>query len=133
MRRSILRISLLATVSTLALTAASPLAAAPPGGSFKVTSLVSDVPGAATVTDPPLVSAWGLARGATSPWWVSDNGTELATLYNSAGAPASLVVDVAGGPTGAVFAGIAGSFPVATTASATLGPASFIFASEDGM
>ena len=44
-----------------------------------------------------------------------------------------LVVNVDGGPTGAVFAGVAGNFLVATTASATLAPASFIFDSEDGM
>jgi uncharacterized protein (TIGR03118 family) len=41
-------------------------------------------------------------------------------------------VDVAGGPTGVVFAGIADNFPVATDTSSTLGPANFIFDSEDG-
>jgi uncharacterized protein (TIGR03118 family) len=45
---------------------------------------------------------------------------------------APLVVTVGGGPTGAVFAGIANNFPVATSATTTPGPASFIFASEDG-
>jgi uncharacterized protein (TIGR03118 family) len=41
-------------------------------------------------------------------------------------------VTVDGGPTGAVFAGIAGNFLVATATSTTLGPASFIFDGEDG-
>jgi uncharacterized protein (TIGR03118 family) len=41
-------------------------------------------------------------------------------------------VTVDGGPTGAVFAGVANNFPVATSATTTLGPANFIFASEDG-
>jgi uncharacterized protein (TIGR03118 family) len=133
MRRSILRLTLVAAVSTLALAAAAPLAAAPPGGSYMVTPLVSDIPGAAAVTDPHLVNGWGLARSTTSPWWVADNGTDLSTLYTSSGSIVPLVVQVDGGPTGAIFAGIAGNFLVATTASSTLAPASFIFASEDGM
>ncbi|OLD99445.1 MAG: TIGR03118 family protein [Actinobacteria bacterium 13_1_20CM_4_69_9] len=134
MRKSLLRLALVAAVSTLTLAAAAPLSAAPPGGSYTVTPLVSDVPGAAAVTDPHLVNGWGLTRSGTSPWWVADNGTNLSTLYSAAGAPQALVVGVDGGPTGAVFAGIPGQFLVGTTAApTTLGPASFIFASEDGM
>jgi uncharacterized protein (TIGR03118 family) len=132
MRRSLLRLALVAAVSTLTLVAGAPLSAAPPGGSYTVTKLASDVPGAATFTDPHLVNGWGLARSAGSPWWVADNGTNLSTLYNAAGMPQALVVQVGGGPTGAVFAGIVGNFQVATATSPTLGPASFIFASEDG-
>jgi len=138
MRRWILRSTLVATVSSLALAAAAPLPAAPPGGTYTVTPLVSDVAGAAAVTDPHLVNAWGLTRSATSPWWVADNGTDLSTLYNAAGVPQPqpqpLVVGVDGGPTGVVFAGIPGQFQVGTTVTPTaLGTANFIFASEDGM
>src|SRR6188472_4382643 len=135
MRGPILRITFLAAVASAALVAAAQLPAAPPGGTFAVTSLVSNVPGAAAATDPNLVNGWGLARSGTSPWWVADNaaGTGKATLYTGAGAINPLVVAVDGGPTGAVFAGVAGNFLVATTASATLAPASFIFDSEDGM
>jgi uncharacterized protein (TIGR03118 family) len=134
MRRSLLRLALVAAVSTLTLAAAAPLSAAPPDGSYTVTPLVSNVPGAAAVTDPNLVNAWGLARSNTSPWWVADNGTDLSTLYTSTGSIVPLVVTVDGGPTGAVFAGVPGNFLVGTTVSpTTLGPASFIFASEDGM
>jgi uncharacterized protein (TIGR03118 family) len=121
-----------AAVVFVAVIAATPLAAAPPDGTYTVTPLVSDVPGAAAATDPNLVNGWGLARSATSPWWVADNGTDKSTLYTGAGAILSLVVGVAGGPTGAVFAGIANNFLVATTSSTALAPASFIFASEDG-
>src|SRR5437870_13801963 len=35
--------------------------------------------------DSNLVNAWGLSRGSGSPWWISDNGTGLSTLYNAAG------------------------------------------------
>ena len=130
-----LRTILAAAVFSLALSAAAPLTAAPPGGTFAVTRLVSDVPGAAALTDPNLVNGWGLARSGTSPWWVADNGTDRSTLYVASPALAinPLVVGVDGGPTGAVFAGIAANFLVGTTASpTTLAPANFVFASEDG-
>src|SRR5262245_34066585 len=109
-----LRMLLATAVFSLALSAATPLTAAPPGGSFTVTALVSDVPGAAKLTDPNLVNGWGLARSGTSPWWVADNGTLESTLYVASPALAinPLVVDVGGGPTGAVFAGVAGNFLV---------------------
>jgi uncharacterized protein (TIGR03118 family) len=127
-----LRAALVGAIFSLALVASPQLAAAPPGGTYTVTPLVSDIPGVAPVTDPNLVNGWGLARSATSPWWVADNGTQKSTLYTGAGAPLPLVVGVAGGPTGVVFAGIADKFLVATDASPTLGRASFIFDSEDG-
>jgi len=130
MRRSLLRLALVAAVSTLTLAAAAPLSAAPPDGSYTVTNLVSDVPGAATLPDPNLVNGWGLARSATSPWWVADNGMDRSTLYISNGTTISinpLVVGVDGGPSGAVFAGIPMNFLVSG------GPAAFVFASEDGM
>ena len=42
---------------------------------FNVTNLVSDGPVTAVVTDAALVNGWGLSASPTSPWWVSDNGT----------------------------------------------------------
>jgi uncharacterized protein (TIGR03118 family) len=96
---------------------------------FQQTNLVSDVPGMATTTDPNLVNPWGLARSATSPWWVADNGTGVSTLYNGAGGIVPLVVTIPvppGGtppssPTGIVFNG----------GSDFLGDR-FIFVTEDG-
>ena len=132
----ILRAALVAAVVSLALVAAAQLSAAPPEGTYAVTPLVSDVPGAAALTDPNLVNGWGLTRSATSPWWVADNGpdpsTSKSTLYTGAGAINALVVNVLGAPTGAVFTGITGSFLTATTASSALAPSNFVFASEDG-
>ena len=120
-------------VLCLALVAAAPLAATPPSNVYSVTPLVSDVPGAAPNLDPHLVNGWGLARSATSPWWVADNGTNTSSLYTGSGAVQALAPTVEGRPTGVVFAGIAGNFPVGTTASpTTLAPAAFVFASEDG-
>src|SRR5205823_9969239 len=56
------------------------------------TDLVSNQPGVAPTTDTNLVNAWGIARSATSPWWVSDNGTGVSTLYNGSGQKLALTV-----------------------------------------
>lgn len=83
-------------------------------------------------TDPNLVNPWGLSRSSGSPWWVSDNGTGLATLYLGTGAVLPLVVTIpaakpgqTGSPTGTIFNGTPG-FVVGT------GHAVFLFATEDG-
>jgi uncharacterized protein (TIGR03118 family) len=98
---------------------------------YQQTNLVSDVPGLAATTDPNLVNPWGLSRSATSPWWVSDAGAGVSTLYNGAGAIVPLVVTIPvppGGtppssPTGTVFNGTATDF---------LGDR-FIFVTEEGI
>ena len=134
----ILRAALVAAFVSLALVAAAPLPAAPPDGTYKVTPLVSDVPGAAAVTDPNLVNAWGLTRSlTTSPWWVVGQRTraddeQVHAPPRARARSTSFVVDVLGGPTGAVFTGITGNFLTASTASTTLAPSNFVFASEDG-
>src|SRR4029450_11490927 len=50
-----------------------------------------------SATDPDLINPWGISFSATSPFWVSDNGTGKATLYNSTGVKQGLVVSM---PTG---------------------------------
>ena len=72
---------------------------------LRQTNLVSDLPGWAEHTDPNLVNPWGVSFSATSPFWVSNNGSNTSTLYNSTGTPLPLVVTVSGGPTGQVFTG----------------------------
>lgn len=102
---------------------------------YKVTDLVADQSGAATETDPNLVNPWGLSRSSTSPWWVSDNGTGLATLYGGTGSAKSLVVTIptgdpntssTGTPTGTVYNG-GTEFNLAPGK-----PALFMFVTEDG-
>jgi uncharacterized protein (TIGR03118 family) len=111
--------------------------AAPPGGSYKVTPLASDVQGLAPTTDSNLKNTWGLARSDTSPWWIADNGTAEASVYTGAGARVDIggnpAQGVPGAPTGAVFSGITGQFQVGTKASpTTLAASNFIFDGEDG-
>jgi hypothetical protein len=52
--------------------------------------------------DPNLLNPWGVAESAASPFWVSDNNAGKASLYNTQGAPQSLVVSIPapGGPLG---------------------------------
>lgn len=77
-------------------------------------NLVSDVPLLANTTDPDLKNPWGVAFSATSPFWIANQATGTATLYNGAGAKASLTVTVPAGatppsgPTGQVFNGGSG-------------------------
>ena len=124
LRRRVLIV--VAFVLGVAVVAISPLKAAE-RNSFSVVPLVSDQPGVAPVTDPDLVNAWGLTSGPMTPWWVSDNGTSLSTLYRGLdGAKQGLVVQVGGGPTGTVFN------PTAGFVLPTGGPALFLFDSEDG-
>ena len=54
-------------------------------GGYVQTNLVSDGFVPANFTDPNLVNPWGISSSATSPFWVSDNGTGVSTLYNGAG------------------------------------------------
>jgi len=74
---------------------------------YKQTNLVSDIPGLAAITDPSLVNPWGVSFTDGSPFWVSNQGTNTATLYsvNSSNVPTKvpLTVSVPGGPTGQVF------------------------------
>jgi len=123
-------------LGTLLLAAALTLAASLPATaaqSFYVqTNLVSDIPGLAGSTDPDLVNPWGLTRSATSPWWVSDNGTGKSTLYTASGGKVPLTVTIpptGSAPTGVVFNGGSGFVVVSGAAS---GPSRFIFATENG-
>jgi len=94
---------------------------------FLQTNLVSDIPGMANNLDANLKNPWGISSSATSPFWVSDQVTGLATLYNSTGAPQGLVVTIPGGnPTGQVFNSTA-DFTLATG-----GKAFFLFATLEG-
>ena len=98
---------------------------------YAVHNLVSDGSIPADFTDPHLVNGWGISAGPTTPWWVSDADSDVATIYNgNTGAPAALVVTVPGGPTGQVFNGVATDF-VVTNGAVTAG-ANFIFATESG-
>lgn len=95
------------------------------------TNLASDVPGMAANLDPNLKNPWGMSFSATSPFWVSNQGSNTSTLYNGAGVPQSLVVampsGIPPGPTGQVFGNVAGNFLLPPGTGANPAPATFIF------
>ena len=64
-----------------ALAAATIGLALPAEAAFLQTNLVSSIPGLATITDPLQINPWGLSRSPTSPFWVSNQGTNTSTLY----------------------------------------------------
>ena len=104
-------------------------AAAP--NAYVVHKLVSDEPGVADVQDTNLVNAWGLDARPTSPWWVSDNETDLSTLYRANGAKQGLEVSIPrGAPTGLV-ANNGSNFVV--TNGVDSGVPLFLFDTENGV
>lgn len=143
--------------------AARPIAADAPGltsadlrNAYAVTPLVSDLKGAA-VQDPVLQNSWGVAfTPAGSPFWIADNATGCATLYDGDGTKVALQVSIPlpGGtvpptdcktivnpnvppvPTPAAPSGVIWN-PTTNPTTAFLVPgtnlpATFIFATEDG-
>ena len=106
---------------------------------YQQTNLVSDLSSkGAQVVDSNLKDPWGMAFSTTSPFWISDQATGLATLYsvNQSGTPTklSLVVTIPGGhPTGQVVntTGSKSDFLVPYPDGSDL-PAGFIFATLQG-
>jgi uncharacterized protein (TIGR03118 family) len=102
---------------------------------YQQTNLVSDTAvEEANSIDPNLKNPWGIARGTTSPWWVSDNRTGVSTLYTGTGSKVPLTVTIPhtiqspiGTPTGVVFNGSPTDFDITPG-----NPALFIFGSLDG-
>jgi uncharacterized protein (TIGR03118 family) len=121
-------VALAALVAAGVLVVAAPLGAAEQN-SYTVTNLVSNTASIpAVIHDPNLRNAWGLTASSGSPWWVSDNATDVSTLYNG-NTPVSkvpLTVSVPTAPTGTVFNIASGAFAV------TGGTSLFLFATEHG-
>jgi uncharacterized protein (TIGR03118 family) len=77
-------------------------------------NLVSDIPGLATITDPALVNSWGVSHSATSPFWVSNQGTNTTTLYAVTDSTQVSKVTAVNPPTG--------NIAIPTTAAGPQGP-----------
>jgi hypothetical protein len=127
------RLVYLAAATSLALLPVSALAQ-----HYKQVNLVANSAGVAPVTDPNLINPWGISRQSGSPWWISDNGAGVSTLYTGSGDIVPLVVTIpkaeansktfpAGTPTGAIANGSMTDFLLSPG-----NPALFLFASIDG-
>src|SRR6266487_2020133 len=161
-REAIMRRSAVATALVAVFVSYLGTPAAVEAGGYGETDLVANVTPLtdknriehkATILDLDLVNPWGIAESPTSPFWVSDNGTGVSTLYisttNNPIAKNPLVVSIptcddplgrSGKPTGAVFniTTLPGSTPGFMISgfdaqnNPTSAPARFIFATEDG-
>ena len=104
------------------------------------TNLVSDVSGFATIMDPNLKNPWGVSHTATSPFWVSDQGANVATLYSVSGGNVTqvpLIVSIpttASGPPQGPTGQVNNPFTTAQNSAFVVGsaPANFIFANLNG-
>jgi len=97
-----------------------------------VTPLVADQQGAAPNTDPNLVNSWGLSRDDEGLLWVTDNGTDLATSYDSnTGVPTGTAINIPmGAPTGNVYVSEGIDFQISENGKS--GPAELLFDTESG-
>ena len=118
-------------------------AAAVTGNDFLQVNLVANVAGVAANTDPNLIHPTGISVGPAGPFWVSDSGANVSTLYNTAGTPNALVVAIPGpngsapnvttSPTGQINPAADGTvFLIPGTGPGHGVPAAFIFATADG-
>ncbi len=100
---------------------------------YKRVKLVTNLAtGAKHTGDTSLINPWGLAFAPGSPFWLSDEGTGLSTLYDALGNKQTLVVTIptfsgtgTGSPTGIVY-NASTEFKIMTWTSA------FMFATLDG-
>ena len=112
-----------------------------PGSAYRQTNLLSDIPGLAPVLDPLLVNPWGISLTASSPFWISNNGTSTTQLIRGdvpSGSPVVLnaspqTVTIPGGlPTGTVANPVAAEFVLPGACAAAPCGANFLFASITG-
>ena len=102
------------------------------GNNFSVTRLVANTGGQTALnTDAQLQNAWGITFGPTGTLWVSDNHTGMSTQYDPVSGMRESGFSIlnggaTGAPTGVVYNGT-GDFNIGLT-----GPATFIYAGEDG-
>ncbi|MGA2440372.1 MAG: TIGR03118 family protein [Tepidisphaeraceae bacterium] len=128
----------------LALLAPVCLVAGQARADYVETKMISNEPGVAPITDPNLIDPWGLAFSATSPLWVSNQGSGTATVYKITGTSSSAtlltegVANIGGappsdanGPTGQVSTAAPGTTTGATDFQVSGSKAAFIFDNLD--
>ena len=101
------------------------------GQHYNQVNLVSST---GTSPDTDLINPWGMSRSAASPWWLSDAGTGLSTLYAGDGTKEGLVVKIPGAkagtkgaPTGTIYNGNSKVFLLGPAT-----PAIFLFSTIQG-
>jgi len=115
---------------------------AAPQLTFVQTNLISDGSVPAMQTDLNFVNPWGVAFSSTGPFWVSDAGTGVTTIYDGTGAPFPVaghtVIQIAAAPgqngtatpTGQTFNSTADGFQI--TDNGVTAKSAFIFVTTQG-
>ena len=110
------------------------------GGEYVQTNIVSDLPGVALNQDTNLVNPWGMSFSSTGPFWVSNQGSGTATLYNPLASPVkqglTVTIPTAGigpptGPTGQVFNSTTSDFMIPAPGGTTV-KSTFLFDTLNG-
>jgi uncharacterized protein (TIGR03118 family) len=122
--------------------AVSAIATTSKGEFISVTNLVTDDQSvnSAQITDTSLKNPWGISQSTGSPFWVSDNGTGVATLYQVnpiTNATTKMIVGSPPDPSGGVVIPPPGSGTPTGQVFNAAGAAAFngdtfLFVSEDG-
>jgi uncharacterized protein (TIGR03118 family) len=112
------------------------------GDFISITNLVTDDQSvnSAQITDTSLKNPWGISHSTGSPFWVSDNGTGVATLYQvnpNTNATTKMIVGTQPDPSGGVVIPPPGSGTPTGQVFNTAGAGAFngdtfLFVSEDG-
>jgi uncharacterized protein (TIGR03118 family) len=109
-------------------------------GNYVVHNLVSNQAGKADHQDANLQNAWGIVFGPTTPVWVSDNTSGVATIYDGngnliqVGSPPQPAVTIPGGaPTGITFNPSGADFQITCGTPSTTAAATFLWATENGI
>jgi uncharacterized protein (TIGR03118 family) len=125
-RRNVVNVAALVVVA--ALLSASAMAAC--GQAYTATTLVKNT---GKKGDKQLINPWGLAYAPSNPFWLSDAGSGLSTLYDGSGNKQSLIVTIpsasgtgTGSPTGIVYQAST-EFQIKTW------PSAFMFSTLDGL
>jgi uncharacterized protein (TIGR03118 family) len=108
------------------------ITAAAQTNSYQETNVVSEIAGSAAHTDPKLIDPWGIAFAPGHAFWVSDNNSGYATVYDANGV-SQLSVQIPT-PSGDASSATPTGTAVAQTGGFLLGgaPSQFLFATEDG-
>jgi uncharacterized protein (TIGR03118 family) len=104
-------------------------------GGFLQVNLASDLPGLAQRTDPNLVNPWGIVFSPTGPFWLANNGTDVADILDGNGQPFPLAPAIPPAvPSGEAPSGIAFNHRAGFVVSenGVGAPSRFLFATENG-
>jgi uncharacterized protein (TIGR03118 family) len=120
----------------LLITLATPSGLLAQQAGYSQTNLVSNTAGVATTTDSQLLNPWGISFISGSDFWIANNNSGTATLYDNHGTKDTGLVVTIPGATKNPSGNCAPGCPTGTVANGNgsyFGGGQFIFDTEDGL